>query len=77
MSYNLTLACGCLVYVSCDPSTNLAHTRVLERRAPSCPVRRHEVGLRLYLWDLLPERAEPSGAGHPTPPVARRPVHAP
>jgi hypothetical protein len=56
MSYNLTLDCGCSVYVSCDPQTRTAHTRILERRGLACTVRRHEVGLRLYLWDLLPDR---------------------
>jgi hypothetical protein len=55
MSYNLTLDCGCLVYVSCDPRTRAAHTRIIEQRSPTCPVRKHEVGLRLNLWDLLPD----------------------
>lgn len=59
MSYNLTLQCGCIVYVSCDPRSGLSHARVLERRGPACPVRRHEVGLRLYLWELLPEPSTP------------------
>lgn len=56
MSYMLTLDCGCSVRVSCDPRTRAARTRVLEKRGPSCPVRKHKVGLRLYLWDLLPDR---------------------
>ncbi len=56
MSYNLTLHCGCVVYVSCDPRTHTAHTRIIERRGPACDVRKHEVGLRVYLWDLLPDR---------------------
>jgi len=68
MSYNLTLHCGCTVYVSCDPKTHAAQTRIIERRAPSCPVRKHEVGLRLFLWDLLPDRGAkaegaPAGGG--------------
>ena len=54
MSYNLSLSCGCVVYVSCHPQTRVAHTRVIETRGAACPVRRHEVGLRLYLWELLP-----------------------
>lgn len=58
MSYTLTLDCGCHVYVSCDPQTQVAHTRILESRGAQCPVRKHEVGLRMYLWDLLPDRAE-------------------
>jgi hypothetical protein len=57
MSYNLMLDCGCLVYVSCHPETNEAHTRVIERRGHQCEQRRHEVGLKLYLWELLPDRS--------------------
>lgn len=51
MSYNLTLQCGCLVYVACDPLTTVAHARIIERRDPGCRVRKHEVGLRLSLWE--------------------------
>jgi hypothetical protein len=57
MSYNLTLQCGCLVYVSCDPKNGLSHTRILETRGPACRSRRHEVGHRLFLWELLPDPA--------------------
>ena len=57
MSYNISLACGCLVYVSCHPDTRVAHTRVLDARGAACRDRRHEVGLRLYLWELLPQPA--------------------
>lgn len=63
MSYNLTLQCGCRVYVACHPTTGIAHTRVLETRGGACRDRRHAVGLRLYLWELLPSpshRPEPS-----------------
>jgi hypothetical protein len=56
MSYNLTLHCGCIVYVACHPRTGLAHTRVLERRDARCRVRKHDVGVRLAVWELLPER---------------------
>ena len=55
MSYNISLTCGCLVYVSCHPATRVAHTRVIEARGTACRDRRHEVGLRLYLWELLPQ----------------------
>jgi hypothetical protein len=34
----------------------VAHTRIIESRGPGCTVRRHEVGLRLYLWEMLPDR---------------------
>ena len=57
MSYNLLLDCGCTVYVACDPQTKKAHTRIIEFRGTRCAVRRHEVGLKLYVWELLPERA--------------------
>ena len=55
MSYNLTLQCGCVVYVACDPKTGLSHARVLETKSPWCRARRHEVGLRLFLWEILPD----------------------
>jgi hypothetical protein len=57
MSYNLTLPCGCIVYVSCHPKTGLAHTRIIQSRGASCRVRRHEIGLRLCLWEILPDPA--------------------
>jgi hypothetical protein len=57
MSYNLALPCGCVVYVSCHPQTRVAHTRVIQSRAPACGARRHEVGTRLYLWEILPDPA--------------------
>ena len=58
MSHTLVLQCGCVVYVSCDPRTLVAHTRVVERRGPTCPVKNHEVGARLFLWEILPERVD-------------------
>ena len=54
MSYTLTLACACRVYVSCHPRTGIAHTRVLEKKSATCRIRRHDVGARLPLWELLP-----------------------
>jgi hypothetical protein len=57
MSYNLTLQCGCVVYVACHPVSHLAHTRVVESKGRVCGTRRHEVGLRLYLWEFLPDPA--------------------
>ncbi len=58
MSYTLTLQCGCRVYVACHPVTNVAHTRVIEARGDFCHVRRHEVGLHLYLWEILPDPSD-------------------
>jgi hypothetical protein len=55
MSYTVTLWCGCRVYVSCHPVTRIAHSRIVEHRGDSCPVRRHDVGARLWLWELLPD----------------------
>jgi hypothetical protein len=54
MSYNVTLWCGCFVYVACNPATRLAQTRLVERRGAACPIRNHEVGARLWLWEWLP-----------------------
>jgi hypothetical protein len=65
MSYDLTLQCGCVVYVSAHPHTHVVHTRIIQSRGDQCRVRRHEVGLRLYLWELLPEpthQPQPEGA---------------
>ena len=55
MSYTLNLVCGCTVYVSCHPVTNVAHGRIIERRGPDCRDRRHAVGVRLGLWEMLPD----------------------
>jgi hypothetical protein len=57
MSYNLTLQCGCIVYVACNPRNGLAHTRILEAKGAVCGTRRHEVGQKLYLWEILPDPA--------------------
>jgi hypothetical protein len=54
MSYMLTLQCGCRVYISCHPRSGIAHTRIIERRGPVCGDRRHHIGARLWLWELLP-----------------------
>lgn len=62
MSYEITLWCGCRLYVSCHPRTGLAHSRVIERRGNACRERGHDVGVRLALWELLPranDRYEP------------------
>jgi hypothetical protein len=56
MSYTLPLPCGCVAYVSCWPETGVAHTRVIEFKAQTCPVRTHERGAKIYLWELLPPR---------------------
>ena len=70
MSYDLTLQCGCVVYVSCHPETRIAHTRLIQSRGPGCQVRRHEVGLRLHLWEILPDRTDrPQGADSDRRPV--------
>ena len=58
MSYVVTLNCGCDVYVACHPRSGLAHTRIVERRAPGCAIRTHAIGARLPLWELLPYAAQ-------------------
>jgi hypothetical protein len=55
MSHTLTLECGCVVYVSCHPRTNVAHSRIIERRGAACGNRKHAIGVRLWLWEMLPE----------------------
>jgi len=62
VSYNIDLPCGCVVYVSCNPTTRLAHTRVIQMRGAHCRVRRHEVGARLYLWEMLPDASHQARA---------------
>ena len=52
MSYAVTLGCGCRIYVACHPMTGAAHTRIIEERGPGCPIRSHEVGVRLQSWEL-------------------------
>jgi hypothetical protein len=67
MSYTLTLQCGCVVYVSCHPRTGVAHTRVIQTRDTRCRIRRHDVGVRLFLWELLPEPVDRSGISRTDP----------
>jgi hypothetical protein len=55
MSYTLTIGCGCVVYVASHPRTRIVHTRIIEQRGASCPVRSHDIGVRLQLWELLPD----------------------
>ena len=55
MSYTLTIGCGCLVYVASHPHTKIVHTRIIERRGGGCRVRSHDVGVRIQLWELLPD----------------------
>lgn len=62
MSHTLTLSCGCAVYVACHPKTGVAHTRVIEFRGPFCGMRRHDVGVRLSLWELPSDRSRPQPA---------------
>src|SRR5581483_847566 len=67
MSYYLTLPCGCLVYVACHPQTRVAHTRVVERRGEACRTGRHDVGARVFLWEMLPEPTRNTELTAPTP----------
>jgi len=58
MSYHLTLRCGCVVHVSVRPASRITRTRIIQTRGRQCTVGRHRVGLRLRLWELLPDRAD-------------------
>ena len=62
MSYTLTILCGCTVYVSRHPDTCIPHTRIIERRGAVCRERKHEVGAKLRLSDLLPGSALLTGS---------------
>ena len=55
MSYTLTLACGCAVYVHEDVHRATAPVRTLRGRGDRCPTPRHAVGVRVWLWELLPD----------------------
>jgi len=77
MSYNLALHCGCVVYVSCHPTTRVAHTRVIQSRGPDCRTRKHEVGARLFLWEILPDKVNHAGAARidQWPPLSEERTH--
>jgi hypothetical protein len=64
MSYSITLWCGCVVYVSCHPQTNTAHARIIEKRGAVCREGRHETGVRLWLWEMLPDPRNPDPVIH-------------
>jgi hypothetical protein len=59
MSYEITLWCGCRLYVACHPQTGVAHSRIIDRRGESCRERNHDIGVRLALWELLPRGTDP------------------
>jgi hypothetical protein len=67
-SYGVTLWCGCRIYVSRHPRTGLTNSRVLEKRGDQCQVRRHRVGVKLWLWELLPDRRNDQPAVRFEPP---------
>ncbi len=71
MSYNVTLRCGCVVYVARNPATGEAHTRVIESRAADCFVRHHDVGARLEVWELLADTQYWAQLGAVKPPKTR------
>jgi hypothetical protein len=57
MSYTLTLNCGCTVFVREDPDGGTPPVRTLQGRGDDCRLARHAVGVRVWLWDLLPDPA--------------------
>jgi len=44
-----------MLHVSRDPETGIVQTRVIQSRGVECRDRRHQIGLRLYLWEILPD----------------------
>ena len=58
MSYLLTVPCGCVVHVVRDPCTSHTHTRVIAQRGATCLWRNHDVGVRFFLWEMLPDSAD-------------------
>ena len=62
MSYAITLWCRCTVYVSCRPGTNAGHARIIEKRGAGCAEHRHQTGVRLWLWEMLPDPRNPDAA---------------
>ena len=64
-SYALRLQCGCVLFVSRHPETGIVRTRVIQSRGTQCCDGRHQMGLRLYLWEILPDRKRPSRGTQP------------
>jgi len=54
--YSLTLQCGCVVSIWREGEK--APLRLIDTQGGSCLNPRHRVGCRLFLWDLLPQRAD-------------------
>ena len=73
MSHDLSLVCGCLVYVSSHPTTGITHTRVIQVKGQACRIRQHEVGVRLYLWEILPASTQSPSRDHDRPLEGTRP----
>jgi hypothetical protein len=63
MSYTVTLGCSCLVYVSVNPRTQVAHTRVIELRGQACHDRHHAIGARLRVVELLADERPQQSVG--------------
>jgi hypothetical protein len=61
MSYTLTLSCGCVVFVVCQPETRIATSRVIKSRGKTCQIRRHHIGVHLFLWEILPDKKDSRG----------------
>ena len=64
MPYLLTAPCGCVVQVVSDPPAHDLHTRVIARRGTTCFWRRHDVGVRFFLWEMLPDSADRHAREH-------------
>jgi hypothetical protein len=62
MSYSMKLLCGCTIYVAGRRGMATADTRVLELKGPRCRDRRHVAGVRIWLWEMLPNPSQPPRA---------------
>ena len=55
----LAVQCGCVVRVN-QPDNPVPPKRVIASHGSRCQSLRHQVGVRVYLWDMLPGRIDRS-----------------
>ncbi len=56
MAYTLKVWCGCTVSVECSHDSQTGPSRFIKRRSARCRKQEHQVGARLWLWEILPDR---------------------
>jgi hypothetical protein len=54
-----TLACGCVMDIVREEVSAATSRRAIQRRHPTCRVRTHWPGARVYVWEMLPPRRLP------------------